>query len=547
VLHAFAGGPTDGTNPQAALIQATDGNFYGTTAAGGIANAGTVFEMTPSGNVTVLHAFAGGPTDGADPQAALIQATDGNFYGTTKYGGSSVGVGQGTVFRMTPDGTVTVLHAFAFQPGISFDGSNPTAALLQGMDGNFYGTTSYGGFWSFQTAVNPGFGTVFKMTPSGTVTVLSIEGFSPHSALIQATDGNFYGTTYYGCCAVLPPCLQPSIVCVNRPPEPNVLGGRVFKMTTSGTFTVLHEFASGSTDGGNPLAALIQGTDGNFYGTTAAGGAQTAGTVFKMTPSGTVTVLHAFTPGLRPKGTDMDGDGKVDLTVYRPSSGTWYVRYSSLGYSTASADAFQWGLPGDVPISGDFDGDGKTELAVFRPSNGTWYIRYSSLGYNIPNAGVFQWGLPGDIPVTRDFDGDGKTELTVYRPSSGEWFIRYSSLGYATASADYFQWGLPGDIPIAGDFDGDRRADLAVYRPSSGEWFIRYSSRGYSTANFDNFQWGLPGDVPTVADFDGDGRTELTVFRPTTGEWFIRLSSLGYSVSSNAVYQWGLPGDALVK
>ena len=146
--------------------------------------------MTPSGTVTVLHAFVGGKTDGANPQAALIQATDGNFYGTTLSGGPS---DNGTVFQMTPGGTVTVLHAFA---GGTTDGANPTAALIQATDGNFYGTTSSGGTSAF-------FGTVFKMTPGGALTILYrfTDGFTggvpgaPYASLIQATDGNFYGTT----------------------------------------------------------------------------------------------------------------------------------------------------------------------------------------------------------------------------------------------------------------------------------------------------------------------------------------------------------------
>ena len=353
ILHAFTGGAADGANPRAALIQATDGNFYGTTSAGGAANLGTVFQMTPSGAVTVLHAFAGGRNDGASPLAALLQANDGNFYGTT-YGG---GLDQGTVFKMTPSGVLTILHAFAFSPAFRSDGAGPTAALIQGTDGNFYGTTSYGGFIGLQTYVTAGFGTVFKMTPDGTLTVLSIVGFRHESALIQGTDGNFYGTTYYGCCGFEPPCVLPSIVCIYRPPVPNRFGGRVFKMSADGTFTLLREL-DGGTDGGNPRAALIEGTDGNLYGTTAAGGARNAGTVFRMTLGGGMTTLHSFT-GLRPKtSTDMDGDLKTDLALFRPSTGVWYIRNSSAGYDVAFARAVQWGLPGDVPIAGDFDRDG---------------------------------------------------------------------------------------------------------------------------------------------------------------------------------------------
>ena len=145
VLHVFIGGPTDGANPSpsSALIQGTDGNFYGTTSHGGTSDAGTVFKMTPSGTVTVLHAFTSGPTDGADP-SGLIQATDGNFYRTTGSGGTSSlptgTTGYGTVFKMTPAGGLTVLYNFSRV----IDGAFPHAGLLQGADGNFYGTTVMG-------------------------------------------------------------------------------------------------------------------------------------------------------------------------------------------------------------------------------------------------------------------------------------------------------------------------------------------------------------------------------------------------------------------
>jgi uncharacterized repeat protein (TIGR03803 family) len=183
IVHVFTG--ADGADPMAVLIQATDGNFYGTTTAGGTSDLGTVFRMTPGGVVTTLHAFAGG-ADGANPQAALIQASDGNFYGTTLEGG----IGWGTVFKMAPDGTLTILHGFD-----AFDGLSPEGSLIQATDGNFYGTTFGGG--------TSGSGTVFQMTPSGTLTVLhsfigGTDGVTPVAPLIQAPDGNLYGTTSGG-------------------------------------------------------------------------------------------------------------------------------------------------------------------------------------------------------------------------------------------------------------------------------------------------------------------------------------------------------------
>jgi uncharacterized repeat protein (TIGR03803 family) len=256
---------TDGAHPEAALVQATDGNFYGTTVAGGANGDGTVFKITPSGTLTTLHSFDG--TDGDHLVAGLVQATDGDLYGTTTYGGANYSCtdGCGTVFKITVSGTLTTLHSFD-----STDGSYPDAALVQGTDGSFYGTTSHQG----SNSCFAGCGTVFKITTQGTLTTLhsfdGADGERP-GGLVQATDGNFYGTTVEGGA------------------EPY---GTVFKITASGDLTTLHSFDS--ADGAQPFGTLVQATDGNFYGTTYEGGANRYGTVFKITPSGTLTTLYNF-------------------------------------------------------------------------------------------------------------------------------------------------------------------------------------------------------------------------------------------------------------
>jgi uncharacterized repeat protein (TIGR03803 family) len=297
VLYSFAGGSSDGASPAAGLIQGSDGNFYGTTDAGGAGGFGTVFKITPGGTETVLHSFTAN-SDGAEPEASLIQGSDGTFYGTTDIGGTS---GDGTVFSITSAGTETVLHPFA---GSSSDGSRPATGLIQGSDGNFYGTTDAGG-------VNAD-GTVFRITPSGTETVLysfaggSSDGSHPEGGLIQGSDGNFYGTTDAG----------------------GANGdGTVFKITPSGTETLLYSFAGGSSDGSNPTAGLIQGSDGNLYGTTFLGGANGHGTVFKITPSGTETVLHSFAGGFS------DGESP-EASLIQGSDGNLYGTTLDGGFSS---------------------------------------------------------------------------------------------------------------------------------------------------------------------------------------------------------------------
>ena len=277
-LHNFDG--TDGAGPYAGLVQATDGNFYGTTEEGGASSnctggCGTVFKITPAGVLTTLYSFDG--TDGFFPFAGVVQASDGNFYGTTSGGGTSSncsGRGCGTVFQTTPAGVLTTLYSFS-----GADGATPVAGLVQGSDGNFYGTTSGGGTSS--NCSGGGCGTVFQTTPAGVLTTLhsfsGTDGASPLAALVQASDGNFYGTTEEGGASS------------------NCTGGcgTVFQITPAGVLTTLYSF-SGPPFGSRPHAGLVQATDGNFYGTTLSGGGYEGGIIFKMTPAGALTVLIDF-------------------------------------------------------------------------------------------------------------------------------------------------------------------------------------------------------------------------------------------------------------
>jgi uncharacterized repeat protein (TIGR03803 family) len=288
VLHTFIGGDMDGCEPLAGLVQASDGNLYGTTAYGGPADKGTVFRVTLDGTVTVMQAFSGNP-EGWFPNAPLIQATDGNLYGTTMVGGSS---GAGSIFRMTLGGSLSVLYSFKGD----LDGAEPIAGLVQGADGNFYGTTNRGG------SVTPsgGGGTAFRMTPGGTVTILhAFNGTSDGSDLragLLEVDGRLYGTAASNGSAIHK-C------------------GTIFSVTPAGDFAVLHTFL-GSNDGCNPSAPLILASDDTFYGTTAgANDVGGYGTVFEMTRDGALTAgLHAMSgsDGSEPNTPLLQGaDGKL--------------------------------------------------------------------------------------------------------------------------------------------------------------------------------------------------------------------------------------------
>jgi uncharacterized repeat protein (TIGR03803 family) len=277
----------NGANPQASLAQDSDGSLYGTTARGGGGGTGTVFKMTTNNILTTLHSFTsaryylGGESnaDGAYPEACLTLGSDGTFYGTTHYGGSS---GYGTVFNVKTNGMLTSLANFN-----STNGAYPNGSLTLGNNGNFYGTTYSGG--------TSNMGTVFQVTTNGGLTTLvnftGTNGATPYAGLALGNDSNFYGATYSGGSANM---------------------GTVFQVTTNGRLTTLISFSG--TNGANPYASLALCSDGQFYGTTYSGGSSGyGGTAFQVTTNGRLTTLANFslTNGANPYGrltTDADGN-----------------------------------------------------------------------------------------------------------------------------------------------------------------------------------------------------------------------------------------------
>lgn len=270
VLHAFEGG-TDGQYPEAGLIQDSLGNLYGATIGGGQPGGGTIFQVSPSGEETVLYSFGSQPGDGGQPAGPLLRDGAGNLYGTTLVGGS----GFGTVFELANSGEERVLYYF----GGGSDGANPRGGLVADSMDNLYGTTVQGG----GTGCNSfGCGTVFKIAPDGHETILhgftgSPDGANPEKGLIRDGAGNLYGTTFTGGAQNY---------------------GTVYKISSSGIEEVLYSFA-GPPKGAYPWGTLVRDSAGNFYGTTLAGGTSTlctpgCGTIFKLSASDEETVLHSF-------------------------------------------------------------------------------------------------------------------------------------------------------------------------------------------------------------------------------------------------------------
>ena len=332
---------SDGSNPYyMSLVQARDGNLYGTTQSGGSAFAGSVFRLTTAGTLTTLYNFCSlaSCTDGAFPAGGLVLGTDGNLYGTTVEGGTS---NFGTFFKITTAGTLTTLHSF-----ISTDAAWPYSALVQAPDGSFWGTSFEGGTFNG--------GTVYKVTAAGIVTTLynfctesrCTDGADPESALLRASDGNYYGVTPFGGASNL---------------------GTVFKVTQAGIFTKLHDFAP--SDGAQPWGALIQNGSA-FYGTSAAGGSSSAclggcGTIFKVTSTGTVTTIHNFilSDGASPvagliQGTDGNFYG---TTLFGGTSSDGNIFKSTVTGTVTSLHSFV-GTDGDMPYGG-----------LVQHTNGTFY------------------------------------------------------------------------------------------------------------------------------------------------------------------------------
>ena len=268
--------------------------------------------------------------------------------------------------------------------------------------------------------------------------------------------------------------------------------------TVSGTVSVPRSRADFDGDGKTDVS-VFRPSEGNWYLDRSTAG-------FAAVHWGNAT--DKLTPG------DFDGDGKTDIAVFRAAAAGGDIDFHILNSNGSIYTGVSWGTTGDIPVVGDFEGDGRDDTAVFRPSDGTWYVLTSSGGMSF-----IPFGTNGDLPITGDFDGDGLSDRTVFR--AGVWHTLKSSGGTTLTP-----WGLASDIPVAADYDGDNREDVAVFRPSVGDWYWLRSSNGA----FDAIHWGATGDIPVPGDYDGDAKDDQAVYR--NGAWYMNRSTSGFGAAA---------------
>ncbi len=538
-LHTFGDGTVanDGQNPNSALMMASDGYLYGTTTNGGAGSEGTVFRISTSGVMNIVHAFGDGHygNDGYQPYSGLIQASDGFLYGTTESGG----LGYGTIYKMALDGAeYAVLHFFG--SGVANDGNSPFSGVIQASDGFLYGTTSGGG-GAVENSTSGG--TVYKISTSGDMTILHSfgdgsvasaemapypsvvqagDGMNPYAPLVQASDGNLYGTTKYG----------------GSTGNSNLLSGDgvVFKITTSGTVTILHSFGDGSVanDGVASSAGLVQGADGFLYGVTIEGGSANEGTAFKISTTGTETILHSFGDG------SVSGDGQAPTNALILATDGNFYGATKNGGTQSDGTVFRLTPQAPIPHRFDFNGDGTDDL-LFQNSNG------QTLVWDMNGEAVKSYGSvfttvapPWHIQAVADINADGHPDLLWWNSSTGECLLweMAGSIGTTVLQYESSFASIPDTHwhPVSmADFDGDGHPDILWENSSTGQLLIWYMN-GNTIKKYGSAFTTLPANwiVAGTADFNQDGHPDLLLENTKTGQvlvWYLS-GALGTTILS---------------
>jgi uncharacterized repeat protein (TIGR03803 family) len=561
------------------FVQASDGNFYGLTTAGGFDGLGTLFRLTPSGRFTTVYTFTGGQ-DGAFP-SSLVLGRDGGLFGTTYGAGARAG---GTLFRFSLDGRISVLHAF--DPVVE---GHHVWGLIAGIDGNLYGLTS-------TTSTGRDHATFYRATINGDLTLLhTFTGDTPASGPVPVSNGDFYGVTFGGLVFRLTASGAFSAVrqfsatdfspvglaeLMVQGPDGEIYGahvcdGKMFRMSLAGNLTFLPAIGTScvSSFGRQSAVSLTRDTDGTILAAINSPGRPAV--IFRIGAAGEKTPVHDFGSFLLMDRVIRAYDGRiygvgfhvgprvsdVFAAIFRVNLPITYFPISVTASPTGGGVALRWTAPAGVTnftVTRLVTGHAPVVVAIgltaatftvplgVAGSDASYVVTaVDASGEPLASAPMHvPWGLPGSrtptIATVRDYDGDGKADVTIYRSSTAQWFTRRSSDGAATQ----LSWGAPAllDRPVPADYDGDGKSDVAIYRETTGEWFITRSSDATSS----QLAWGAPAldDLPVPADYDGDGRVDVAVYRATTGEWFVRRSSNGALLH----VAWGAPllGDSPV-